>query len=108
MRLTVLVLVIVFLSAGCAEGGRSSAASGNAQYRWTYLVCGSGVESNDCAPVAQFTDERSCLSHLRLSSLYCNFADAQDGIVMCREDAPVPLPGSLKSTARCVPTGAVS
>ena len=108
MRLTVLVLVIVFLSAGCAEGGRSSAAGGSTLYSWTYLVCGAGMESNDCSPEAQFTSERSCLSHLRFSGLYCNFADAKDGIVICRENAPVPLPSSLRSTARCVPTGAVS
>jgi len=108
MRLTISFLAIGVLVVGCSEGRRSGAAGGGTQYDWTYLVCGAGMESNDCSPEAQFTSERSCLSHLRFSGLYCNFADAKDGIVICRENAPVPLPSSLRSTARCVPTGAVS
>jgi hypothetical protein len=103
-----LVVAIGAILAGCAVDGRGSAAGGSTQFSWTYLNCGSGMEANDCDPEAQFTSERSCLAHLRLSGLYCNFADARDGIVICREYAPVPLPSSLKGTARCVPTGAVS
>lgn len=103
MRRISLVVVMFMMSVSCTEIERSGV-----RYRWTYLVCGSGGESNDCAPVAQFTDERSCLSHLRLANLYCNFADARDGVIICREDSSVSLPASLRSSARCVPTGVVS
>lgn len=108
MRGLLISLALALLALGCARDKPSEEIVTGPKYEWTYVVCGGGMESNDCSPTAQFIDERSCLAHLRLSSLYCNFAEAKDGVVICRESSPAMPPASLRSTARCAPTATLT
>lgn len=104
MRLLMATSALTVLGAACASDNDVPQVAAQEPFPWTYTVCGTGLKSNDCAPVAKFVDEYSCLAHLRLSQLACDFEAVRDGIVPCRETSGSALPSNLASTARCVPT----